>query len=371
MSHRPFRAEHIGSLLRPPALRAARTKVAAGALDAAGLRAAEDAAVRDVVKLQEDVGLQVVTDGEMRRNTYSDSFTIGGLNGVEIRMTEPEGWSKSQSHGHRTARRIPAVIHKVTWKGPQNAADFAFLKSVTTRTPKITLPGPAYIHYRAGRLNISRDAYPSLDEFFADLVEAYGKEINSLYDAGCRYVQIDETSLVKLGDDRARQLLKERGDDWADLLKLYVDVVNRVIRTAPADMRVGLHICRSQDPSWQANVSYGPISEAVFQGIDAPFFLLEYDNDRAGGFEPLAAVPKDRSVVLGLVSSALPELETADYLKRRIEEASKFIDLDRLALSPQCGFATNAEAGGAMTQEIEAAKLKRVVDVSREVWGQG
>ncbi len=369
MTHRPFRAEHIGSLLRTPELRAARTQLAAGGLDAAGLRAAEDVAVRAVVKLQEDAGLQVVTDGEMRRNTYSDSFTVGGIHGVEIRMTEEQGWSKSQTHGHRTARRIPAVTGKISWKGPQNAADFAFLKSVTTRTPKITLPGPAYIHYRAGRLNISRDAYPSLDEFFTDLVEAYGKEINSLYDVGCRYVQIDETSLVKLGDDRARQLLTERGDDWADLLKLYVDVVNRVIATAPADMRVGLHICRSQDPSWQANVSYAPIAEAVFQGTRAPFFFLEYDNERAGGFEPLAAVPKDRSVVLGLVASKVPEVESADYLKRRIDEASKFIDLDRLALSPQCGFATSWDVGGAMTQEIEAAKLKRVVDVSREVWG--
>ena len=234
MPHRPFRAEHIGSLLRPAALRAARTQLMAGGLDAAGLRAAEDAAVLHVVKMQEDAGLQVLTDGEMRRNTYSDSFTVGGLHGVEIRLTEQEGWSKSETHGHRTARRIPAVTGKIAWKGPQNAADFAFLKSVASRTPKITLPGPAYIHYRAGRANIDKTAYPDLDGFFADLVEAYGKEIKSLYDVGCRYVQIDETSLVKLGDERARQLLADRGDHWADLLKLYVEVVNGVARTAPA-----------------------------------------------------------------------------------------------------------------------------------------
>ena len=370
MPHRPFRAEHIGSLLRPAALRAARTQLMAGGLDAAGLRAAEYAAVLHVVKMQEDAGLQGLTDGEMRRNTYSDSFTVGGLHGVEIRLTEQEGWSKSETHGHRTARRIPAVSGKIAWKGPQNAADFAFLKSVASRTPKITLPGPAYIHYRAGRANIDKTAYPDLDGFFADLVEAYGKEIKSLYDVGCRYVQIDETSLVKLGDERARQLLADRGDHWADLLKLYVEVVNGVARTAPADMRVGLHICRSQDPSWQANVSYGPIAEAVFQGIEVPFFFLEYDNERAGGFEPLASVPKDRCVVLGLVASKQPEIETADYLKRRIDEASKFIDLDRLALSPQCGFATSWDVGGAMTEAIEAAKLKRVVDVATEVWGR-
>ncbi len=369
MQHRPFRAEHIGSLLRPAALRAARTEFDAGARDAASLRAVEDAAIRDVVKLQEDAGLQVVTDGELRRSTYSDSFTIGGLNGVEIRMTEPEGWSKSQTFGHRTARRIPAVTGKVSWKGPQNAENFRFLASVTSRTGKVTLPGPAYIHYRAGREHISRDAYPTLDNFWSDLVGAYHKEIASLHAAGCRYVQIDETSLVKLGDERARGLLKERGDDWRDLLPLYVDVVNRVLRGVPADMRVGLHICRSQDPSWQANVGYDPIAEAVFQGIEVPFFFLEYDTERSGGFEPLALVPKDRSIVLGLVAPKIPEMETADYLKRRIDEAARFIDLDRLALSPQCGFATNAEVGGAMTEAIEAAKLKLVVDVSREVWG--
>jgi 5-methyltetrahydropteroyltriglutamate--homocysteine methyltransferase len=322
-----------------------------------------------VVKLQEDAGLKVVTDGEFRRNTYSDSFTIGGLNGVEILMTEEQGWSKSQAFGHRTARRIPAVTGKISWKGPQNAADFKFLASVTKQTGKVTLPGPAYIHYRAGRANIDKAAYPNLDTFFADLAGAYHKEIASLHEAGCRYVQIDETSLVKLGDERARELLAARGDKWQDLLKLYVDVVNAVVSGVPADMRVGLHICRSQDPNWQANVSYGPIAEAVFQGVKVPFFFLEYDNERAGGFEPLAAMPKDRSVVLGLVASKAPEVETADYLKRRVEEASKFVDLDRLALSPQCGFATSANVRGAMTQEIEAAKLKRIADVAREIWG--
>jgi 5-methyltetrahydropteroyltriglutamate--homocysteine methyltransferase len=368
--HRPFHAEHIGSLLRPAALRAARAEFEAGARDAAGLRAAEDAAIRHVVRLQEDAGLEVITDGELRRNTYSDSFTIGGLNGVEIRMTEPEGWSKSQTFGHRTARRIPAVTGKLSWKGPQNAENFRFLASVTSRTGKVTLPGPAYIHYRSGREHISRTAYPDLDSFWSDLVEAYHREIASLHEAGCRYVQIDETSLVKLGDDRARGLLKERGDDWRDLLRIYVDVVNRVLNGVPADMRVGLHICRSQDPSWQANVSYAPIAEAVFGGLNVPFFFLEYDTERSGGFEPLAYVPTDRSVVLGLVAPKQPEIETSDWLKGRIAEASRYIDLDRLALSPQCGFATNADVGGAMTEEIEAAKLRLVVDVARDVWGR-
>ena len=212
----PFRAEHIGSLLRPPELLRARERHAAGELDREALRGIEDQAIARAVKLQEDVGLQVVTDGEFRRGTYSDAFTSAGISGVKIEMTEERGWTRSQSHGHRMARRIPTVVGRIAWKGPQNADDFRFLKSLTTRTPKITLPGPCYIHYRAGRAHIGRDVYPDLDAFWSDLVEAYVQEMRSLADAGCRYLQIDETSLVKLGDPRVRQLLTERGDDWRD-----------------------------------------------------------------------------------------------------------------------------------------------------------
>src|SRR5262249_30843037 len=203
----PFRAEHLGSLGRLPALMRGRAQHAAGELDREGLAAVEHAAIARVVKLQEDVGLQVVTDGEFRRGTYSDAFTSAGISGVKIETTEERGWTRSQSHGHRMARRIPTVVGRIAWKGPQNADDFRFLKSLTTRTPKITLPGPCYIHYRAGRANISRNVYPDLDAFWSDLVEAYVQEMRSLADAGCRYLQIDETSLVKLGDPRVRQLL--------------------------------------------------------------------------------------------------------------------------------------------------------------------
>src|SRR5262245_15943027 len=205
----PFRAEHIGSLLRPPELLRARQARAEGKLDHDGLAAIEDAAIRDVVALQEELGLQVVTDGEFRRGTYSDSFTSSGISGVTIELTEPEGWSASASHGHRMARRIPRVVDRIEWKGPQNAGDFRYLKSATRRTPKITLPGPCYIHYRAGRRNISREVYPDLDTFWADLVEAYHREMQSLAEAGCTYLQIDETSLIKLGDPRVRDLLAE------------------------------------------------------------------------------------------------------------------------------------------------------------------
>lgn len=365
----PFRAEHIGSLLRPPALLHARNEFTAGRIDRRQLTDIENDAIRAVVKLQEDSGLKVITDGEFRRSTYSDSFTTSGISGVSIELTEDTGFTRSTTHGHRMARRIPKVVDRITWKGPQNAGDFRFLKSLTSRTPKITLPGPCYIHYRAGRANISRTAYPDLDAFWSDLITAYIREMRSLADAGCTYIQIDETSLVKLGDPRVRELLKERGEDWRDLLKTYIDAVNAVAAGAPPGMTVGVHICRSQDPSWQANVGYDPIAEPLFNDMKVGLYFLEYDNARAGGFEPLRAVPTGKFVVLGLVASKVAELETADTLKQRIEEASRFIKLDQIALSPQCGFSTSASEHIGVTEEMERAKLTRIVEVAREIWG--
>jgi 5-methyltetrahydropteroyltriglutamate--homocysteine methyltransferase len=364
----PFRAEHIGSLIRPPELLRARDEHAAGKLDRAGLRKIEDEAIRGVVKLQEDLGLQVITDGEFRRGTYSDSFTSAGISGVKIEMTEDAGWSRSQSHGHRMARRIPAVVERIAWAGPQNAEDFRFLRSVTSRTPKITLPGPCYIHYRAGRANISRTAYPDLDQFWADLVKAYHQEMASLAEVGCRYLQIDETSLVKLGDPRVRQLLAERGDDWRDVLKTYIGVVNAMVAGAPAGMTIGIHVCRSQDPSWQADVGYDPIAEPLFNEMKVDTYFLEYDNARSGTFAPLASVPAGKFVVLGLVASKIAEVESAELLVRRIEEASRYIKLDQLGLSPQCGFSTSAAEHVTVTEAVEKAKLARVVEVARRVW---
>src|SRR3954465_563640 len=365
----PFRAEHIGSLVRPPELLRARKEHAAGKLDREGLSAVEDDAIRNVVKLQEDVGLEVVTDGEFRRGTYSDSFTRSGITGVSIEMTEDRGFTKSETHGHRMARRIPKVVDRIAWKGPQNAADFKFLKSVTTKTPKITLPGPCYIHYRAGREHIDRDVYPNLDTFWSDLVQAYIQEMASLAEAGCTYLQIDETSLVKLGDPRARQLLTQRGDDWRDLLRIYIDVINAVVSGAPAGMTIGIHVCRSQDPSWQADVGYDPIAQPLFNEMKGDTHFLEYDNARAGTFTPLKSVPAGKFVVLGLVASRAPEVESADALKQRIDDASRHIKLDQLGLSPQCGFSTSAAEHVVVTEDIEKAKLARVVEVARQVWG--
>jgi 5-methyltetrahydropteroyltriglutamate--homocysteine methyltransferase len=365
----PFRAEHIGSLLRPPDLLRARQEHAAGRLDRDRLSAIENDAIRRVVALQEGVGLEVITDGEFRRGTYSDSFTSSGISGVSVEMTEEQGWSKSDSHGHRMARRIPKVVGRIAWHGSQNADDFRYLKSLTRRTPKITLPGPCYIHYRAGRANISRDAYPDLDAFWSDLVAAYHQEMRALADAGCSYLQIDETSLVKLGDPRARQLLSERGDDWRDLLRIYIDVVNAVVAGAPRGMTVGIHVCRSQDPSWQADVGYDPIAEPLFNDMKINIYFLEYDNARAGTFEPLRALPKGKFVVLGLVASKAAAMETADDLERRIEQASRYVNVEQLALSPQCGFSTSASEPAAVTEELERAKLALIVHVAHNVWG--
>jgi methionine synthase II (cobalamin-independent) len=369
----PFRAEHIGSLLRPPDLLRARDDFAVGTIDRQRLTAAENEAIRNVVQLQEDVGLKVITDGEFRRGSYSESFTSSGISGVSIELTEDTGFVSSTTHGHRMARRIPKVVDRIQWKGPQNAADFRFLKSLTDRTPsltpKITLPGPCYIHYRAGRANISREAYPDLDAFWSDLVAAYHEEMRSLADVGCTYLQIDETSLVKLGDPRVQALLRERGDDWRDLLKTYIGAVNAVVAGAPLGMTIGVHICRSQDPTWQANVGYDPIAEPLFNDMKVGSYFLEYDNARAGGFEPLRAVPPGKIVVLGLVASKVPELESADLLKRRIEEASRYVKLEQLALSPQCGFSTSASEHIGISEEMERAKLARIVEIAREVWG--
>lgn len=369
LKHPPFRADHVGSLVRPVSVVEARIEFDAGRIDAAKLRVAEDAGIRAAVAKQEEIGLKVVTDGEFRRATYSDNFTTGGIDGIRVELTEAQGWRKSETHGHRTARRIPQVVSRIKWRANDNARDFAMLKSAAHATAKITLPGPAYIHYRAGRDNIDRKVYPNLDEFWSDLVAAYRQELRALYDAGCRYVQIDETSLVKLGDPRARQLLKDRGDDWQDLLRVYIDVINRAVAEAPADLNVAIHICRSQDPSWQADVGYDPIADALFNQLAIGTYLLEYDNPRAGNFEPLRLLPKGKGVVLGLVAARNPRIETVDEVKWRIEQAGRYVPLDQLALCPHCGFATSVTRSSAEAEALQWKKLKLIVDTARAVWG--
>jgi len=363
----PFRAEHIGSLVRPAKMVEARRAFDAGKLDAKSLRAIEDESIREVVKLQEDLGLKVVTDGEFRRSSYSDSFTTQGIKGVSVELTNEDGYSKDPNAGHRMARRIPRVVSKLEWQGG-HAEDMKFLTGITKKTAKFTLPGPAYIHYRAGRANISKEVYPNIETFWSDLTQAYKRELQSLKDAGCTYVQIDETSLVKLGDPRVRELLKERGDTWEGLLKTYIKACNDVAAVAPAGQTIGIHICRSQDKSWQADVSYEPIADAMFNQMNIDTFFLEYDNARAGGFEPLRFVPKGKVIVLGLVGSRTAELESPDLLKRRIDEAAKYVPMDQLALSPHCGFATGVFMSQSDSIDLEKRKLARVVEVADQVW---
>lgn len=367
--HRPpFRAEHIGSLLRPPGVLAARDRLAAGEIDAAALAAIEDAAIRDAVALQESIGLRVITDGEFRRGTYSDNFTTSGIGGVTADFSGGGEWTYTDHHGHKTPARVPQVVDRLHWQGSTNVPAFEFLAGLTERTKKLTLPGPCYLHYRAGRANISPEVYPSLDDFWSDLVACYASELSALGEAGCRYVQFDETSLAKLGDPKIRAGLAERGDDWQDLLDVYVEAINAVVAAAPAGMQIGLHLCRGNNQGhWQAEGGYDDIATALFKRLNIDLYFLEYDSPRAGTFEPLAEIPEGKSVVLGLVSTKVATLEDEALLIGRIFEASSRVPLDRLALSPQCGFASAAE-GNAITPAEQEAKLRRVVAIAERLW---
>jgi 5-methyltetrahydropteroyltriglutamate--homocysteine methyltransferase len=365
----PFRAEHIGSFLRPPALLAAREACEAGALSCRDLRLAEDAAIRDFVRLQEDLGFAVVTDGEFRRGTYTANFTTSGLTGVMAEEIGTGEWSYTDSAGHRERGRLPAVHGRIRRHESPNAADFAFLKSVAKAMPKITLPGPCYIHFRSGRARISRDIYPDLADFWSDLIAAYQLELRALADAGCRYLQLDETSIAKLGDPTIRDALAARGDDWDRLLDTYIDVINAVVTSAPGELRIGMHLCRGNRMGhWQATGGYDLVAERLFRRVNIDFFFLEYDSERAGSFEPLGLVPAHKTIVLGLVSTKTAELESQDALCARIRACSRYVDLARLAVSPQCGFSSSDRANKVMSHERGVDKLKRVVEVARSMW---
>jgi 5-methyltetrahydropteroyltriglutamate--homocysteine methyltransferase len=365
----PFRAEHIGSFLRPAALLAARAEATAGKITAAALRTAENAAIRDFVALQERLGFQTVTDGEFRRSTYTSNFTTDGLTGVTASQTGEGAWAYTDASGNKERARIPQVHARIQWNNSPNAADFAELAAMTKATPKITLPGPCYIHFRAGRKGISSEAYPDLAAFWSDLVEAYGVELQKLHDAGCRYVQLDETSIAKLGDPKIRQELEARGDHWETLAATYVDVVNAIVARAPKDMRIGLHLCRGNRMGhWQAEGGYDLVAQKLFRDCTVDFYFLEYDSERAGSFEPLRALPSHKTAVLGILSTKVAELETEAFVEARIRECARHVDLERLALSPQCGFSSSEKGNTIMGYDQAVAKLARVVDVARKVW---
>ncbi len=366
----PFRADHVGSLLRPPELLQAREDHAAGRIDADALRAVEDEAIRDVVSLQSDAGLQSATDGEFRRATWHMDF-IFQLGGIE----HAPGDTKVQFRNEQgTVEWTPAtlrVTEKVHLDHTIFADAFEFLEStVDGATPKLTIPSPNMVHYRGGRAAIDERVYPDVDEFWSDLSAAYADELRALGELGCTYVQFDDTSLAYLNDPHQRELMRQRGaSDVEHLHEQYVRNINRALVGKPDGMTVTTHLCRGNfRSSWAAEGSYDFVAEALFGGLDVDGFFLEYDDARSGGFEPLRFVPEGKYVVLGLVTTKRGELESKDLLKRRIEEASAYVPIEQLCLSPQCGFSSTVE-GNALTREQEIAKLELIVETAAEVWG--
>jgi 5-methyltetrahydropteroyltriglutamate--homocysteine methyltransferase len=360
----PFRADHVGSLLRPKDLHDARAKNRRGELSDSELKAIQDKDIRDVVKLQEEVGIQAVTDGEFRRDWWHIDF-IHGFDGVDLTV--------NQTHTFHASDEQPPMFKltgKVRRTKPSMLDHFVYLKSLVTKgTPKFTMPSPAMLHARSDRAAL-KNVYKDMDEFWADTTRAYREEIADLYKAGCRYLQIDDTTIAMWGDPKVQDNFRKLGDDPKNDAKMYTAAVNAAIRDVPDDMTVAIHTCRGNFKStWLASGGYADfVAESVFTGLDVDAFFLEYDTERAGGFEPLRFVPKGKTVVLGLVSSKLPELEKKDDLKRRIEAASKYVPLENLCLSPQCGF-SSTHHGNNLTVEEEKAKLKLCLDTAKEVWG--
>jgi 5-methyltetrahydropteroyltriglutamate--homocysteine methyltransferase len=360
----PFRADHVGSLLRPADLTATRARFKRGEADAATLRAAEDAAIVAAVRHQEDIGLHSITDGEFRRDWWHLDF-LSGLDGVTLKANEGP---KFQIAGQSEQPPIATVTGRIACSRPIMAEHFAFLRSITTRTAKMTIPSPSMLHLRGGRAAISREAYPDLGAFWSDVADAYRTAIRHLYDAGCRYLQLDDISFAYLCDPKIQANCRANGDDPAVLPHTYARVINQALRERPADLRVTIHTCRGNFKSaWVAEGGYDPVVQAMFS-TDVDGYFMEFDSARAGGFEPLRALPADKRVVLGLVTTKVGELEDKDTLKRRIAEAARFVPLERLCLSPQCGF-SSTHHGNVLSQQDQWAKLARVVEVAREVWG--
>jgi 5-methyltetrahydropteroyltriglutamate--homocysteine methyltransferase len=363
----PFRADHVGSFLRPLALLDARERRRKGEISAAALREVEDAAIRDVVRFQEDLGLRGITDGEFRRTYFHIDF-LEQLAGVETKG----GISVAFHSAAGNVDFAPPVMHVISpvrHVKPIQVADFKFLQSVTRRTPKVTIPSPTMLHFRGGRAAISREAYPNMEMFFADVASAYRAEIRALADAGCRYLQLDDTNLAYLCDEKMREGARKRGDDPNELPRRYARLINAAIAERPADMTVCVHLCRGNFKSaWVAEGGYEPVAEVLFNDLAVDGYFLEYDDARSGDFAPLRFVPKGKIVVLGLVTTKLDALESGDALKRKIDEATRVIPLDQLCLSPQCGFSSTVH-GNAIAREAQAAKLRLVVDTAKAVWG--
>jgi len=362
MARPPFHADQVGSLLRPAELRDARAKAKAGQLGAEQLRAVEDACIARAIKRQEEVGLESITDGEFRRDFWHLDF-LKQLDGIELKPVASAITFKAED-----VPPMASVVAKIDCSRPIMADHFAFLKATTRKTAKFTMPSPGSAHFRGGRNAISRTAYPDLAEFWADIGAAYRKAIRHLYDAGCRYLQLDDVGFSYLCDDKVRENFRKNGDDPATLAPAYAGAINAALEGRPADLAVTLHTCRGNFRStWFAAGGYqDEVVEAMFSAkVDG--FFMEYDSDRAGGFEPLRLLPKGKKVVLGLVTTKTAQLEPKEDLKKRIGEASKFVPLENLCLSPQCGF-SSTHHGNLLSEDDQWRKLGRIVETAREVW---
>jgi len=369
-SQPPFRAEHVGSLLRPASVAEARRKHQSGVLSAEQLRATEDAAICEIVRMQEEVGLRSVTDGELRRTTWHMDFLyqLGGVSKTKGTMAVRFHNEGGDIEWTPSALQISDKLHL---DHPIFAADFAYLKSVAGpgSVPKITIPSPSMIHYRGGRSSIDESVYPDMEQFWKDLAQAYAAQVAALSKLGCAYLQLDDTSLAYLNDPSQREHVKSLGGDAENQHLVYIDLINGALADKPADMTVCAHLCRGNfRSSWVAAGGYDHVAEALFNELNVNGFFLEYDDERSGGFEPLRFVPRGKYVVLGLITSKRAALESKDEIKRRIDAAAKFVPLEQLCLSPQCGFASTVE-GNVLTVDQQRAKLNLVVEIAREVWG--
>jgi 5-methyltetrahydropteroyltriglutamate--homocysteine methyltransferase len=361
----PFRADHVGSLLRPAALKKAREQRARAEIDAAALKAVEDREIERVIKKQEEVGLQSITDGEFRRSWWHLDF-LWGLDGTEKHVME----TGIPFSGMNTRNEGIKVTGRLGFSGHPMIEHFKFVAAHTKRTPKITIPAPSAIYGRPLPTPIDKKVYPRLDAFFDDLGQAYKKAVRAFADAGCRYLQLDEVFIAMLCDPNYRKRMQDRGDDPERLGALYGDLINAAMSDIPADMTITMHMCRGNYKStYMGSGGYEAVQEILFDRIKVHGFLMEYDTDRAGGFEPLRMVPKGKSVVLGLVTSKSGRLESKDEIKRRIDQAAKFVPLDQLCLSPQCGFASTEE-GNVLAEDEQWAKLRMIVEIAEEVWGK-
>jgi 5-methyltetrahydropteroyltriglutamate--homocysteine methyltransferase len=360
----PFRADHVGSLLRPAALKEARAKFSKGEIDAAALKAVEDREIERVIKKQEEVGLKSVTDGEFRRSWWHLDF-LWGLDGIEKHVMDTGvafAAVTTRNEGVKVTGKLGSAQHPMI-------EHFKFLAARTKQTPKITIPAPSALYGRPVRPPVDAGVYPTLDVMFEDLGQAYKKAVRGFADAGCRYLQFDEVFIAMLCDPKYRQQMTNRGDDPSRLGELYADLINTAMSDIPADMTITMHMCRGNYKStYMGAGGYEAVQEILFNKINVHGFFMEYDDARAGSFDPLRLLPKDKTVVLGLVTSKSGRLESKDQLKRRIDEAAKFAPLDQLCLSPQCGFASTEE-GNVLAEDEQWAKLRMIVELADEVWG--